>query len=411
MHLTRAMLDELCRQYGDGFYIVDLDRFSENFHHLLRALRAHYPDSDLAYSYKTNYLPRLCRLVDQWGGLAEVVSRMEFDLARKLGVDGQRIVFNGPLKTDDDLQAARQCGALVNLDGLAQVERACELAERDPSGKWKVGVRVTFALPRAETSRFGFDADGQELGEAIFRLRRCPGMKVACLHCHFLTDARSEQDYRSIAQRMAGLADEHFPDAPPEVLNLGGGFFSPMPEELAAQFGVPIASFDQYALAVAQPLIARWPRPPRPRLVLEPGMCVVADAASFVTRVTDIRRRGPLRLAQVSGSIYDVKPSLSPRNLPIEVVTADESSQPPQASAADLVGYTCMEHDVLYRGWEGPLAVGDFVVFHNVGAYTNVLRGPFIRPAPAMLGMTAAGDVELLRRAETIEDVFATYNT
>jgi diaminopimelate decarboxylase len=76
----------------------------------------------------------------------------------------------------------------------------------------------------------------------------------------------------------------------------------------------------------------------------------------------------------------------------------------------DVTGYTCMEIDVLQRGFPGELAVGDFLVFGNVGAYTSVFKPPFIRPAPAMLATTGRGDAfSVARRGETLDDVLATY--
>jgi diaminopimelate decarboxylase len=76
----------------------------------------------------------------------------------------------------------------------------------------------------------------------------------------------------------------------------------------------------------------------------------------------------------------------------------------------DLVGYTCMEGDCLYHGYAGYLAPGDFVVFDNVGAYTSVLRPPFINPAPPMIACQHdSGGFELVRRRETAKDLFSTY--
>ena len=69
-------LDAIEREHGDAFYLVDLEAFHTNFHGLRDAFRAYYRNTELAYSYKTNYLPRLCKLVNDWGGYAEVVSRM-----------------------------------------------------------------------------------------------------------------------------------------------------------------------------------------------------------------------------------------------------------------------------------------------------------------------------------------------
>jgi diaminopimelate decarboxylase len=73
----------------------------------------------------------------------------------------------------------------------------------------------------------------------------------------------------------------------------------------------------------------------------------------------------------------------------------------------DITGYTCMEDDVLYRKYAGPLKVGDYIVFSNVGAYSIVLRPPFIRLARPILMVEEDGmTVRQLRSAETDEDLW-----
>ena len=54
--------------------------------------------SIIGYSYKTNYLPSLIKEMSNLGAYAEVVSRLEYDLALKIGVKPNKIIFNGPLK-------------------------------------------------------------------------------------------------------------------------------------------------------------------------------------------------------------------------------------------------------------------------------------------------------------------------
>ena len=72
------------------------------------------------------------------------------------------------------------------------------------------------------------------------------------------------------------------------------------------------------------------------------------------------------------------------------------------------MGYTCLEHDVMYRGFQGTLAVGDYVIFGNVGGYSNVSKPPFISPNCAMIAVK--GDAAaLMKRTETVRDILATY--
>ena len=91
------MLDEdkvtaLAEKAGGAAYIFDEDAFVQNYRALTGAFCALYPRYRLSYSYKTNYTPYICRLVKEQGGYAEVVSDMEYELARRLGYGNDEIV-------------------------------------------------------------------------------------------------------------------------------------------------------------------------------------------------------------------------------------------------------------------------------------------------------------------------------
>jgi len=76
---------------------------------------------------------------------------------------------------------------------------------------------------------------------------------------------------------------------------------------------------------------------------------------------------------------------------------------------ATFVGYTCLEHDHMYEGFTGELAVGDVVQFRNVGSYSNVFKPPFILPNCAMIRLDKEGKTECIKRRESFEDIFQTY--
>lgn len=401
------LLERVVAEHGDSFYLADLDQFRANVLGMRDAFRQHYANTSIAYSYKTNYLPRLCRLVDDWGGYAEVVSGLEYDMAVRLGVDPRRIVFNGPYKTEDDIAEAVRDGALLNLDGPRQLRLLEQVLDRRGDGPAvPVGVRATFALDPSRPSRFGFDEADVEA--VVDRLRADDRTDVRGLHCHFATGSRSTDAYRAIAERMVALADRCFPDQPPSFLDLGGGFYSNMPPMLREQFGGEVPSHDDYAACIGEVLAERWGRTGGPELVLEPGVSVTADVMDFVAEVLEVRTVNGRRIALVAGSIHNIKPTLNDMNMPMEVVHRS-GAEPDGEGPVDVVGYTCMEHDVLHRGFDGPVAVGDLAVFGNAGAYTNVLKPPFIRAAAPIVAIGPDGTIETLRRAETIDDLLATY--
>lgn len=76
----------------------------------------------------------------------------------------------------------------------------------------------------------------------------------------------------------------------------------------------------------------------------------------------------------------------------------------------DLVGYTCLEYDVIYRGCRESLREGDIVAFGNVGSYSMDMKPPFISPSCAAVAYTQDGSLALVKRRENLEDVFATYD-
>lgn len=406
-------LRDLESQYGDSFYLVDLDSFRANFEDFRGAFSKIYPNTNIAYSYKTNYTPGLCQLVNDWGGYAEVVSRMEYDLAIRIGVAPDRIIFNGPYKQLDDIEHAAVAGSIVNLDALYQVPLAVEVAKRHPSKDLNFGLRVTFDVQSGEgrhLSRFGFDAHGEELAEVLKTVRACANINIVGLHCHFWTPNRAPETYGRVAERMLQLTNEHF-DAPPRLIDLGGGYFSRMSEQLQAQFDYPIATYSDYAEVIATKISRHYPAGDGPELILEPGMAITANIAKFVAKIIDIHTLGSRQLVLVSGSFHNVSPNKSSsKNLPVEIVPTRQV-EPIQANGnIEMVGYTCMESDVLFDGDAGPVSVGDYVVFDNIGAYTNVFKPPFIKACPPMLGWSASDDgFTVLKRQETLEDIFQTY--
>ena len=96
--LTRDIIAPLRAEYGEAFYLLESEQFQKNFIELRDGFRKVYPNFNIAYSYKTNYTPKFCRLVYEMGGYAEVVSEMELDIAKRVGVPANRTIWNGPIK-------------------------------------------------------------------------------------------------------------------------------------------------------------------------------------------------------------------------------------------------------------------------------------------------------------------------
>lgn len=397
--------DALLREHGGAFYLLDLDLFSQN----CRAFRAEfcniYPHSSLGYSYKTNYTPAICRRADELGCYAEVVSRMELELALQLGVPGERIIFNGPVKSHDDLALAVQVGAMIHVDNAEEWNTLSHIVPSS-SKSVRVAIRCNFPLKADHRSRFGFDATGRAVHELAGQMARTRNCRFVGLHCHF-SHHRDAASYRTRAQRLVALARELSTDEPLEYIDIGGGYCGNMPDELRGQFANPVPTYREYAQAIA-PVVADAFGIDGPELILEPGMGVVADCMKFITAVTSVKIIQGRRYAVTPGTVYNVKPTMNAMNLPLEILSNSQAQGRTDSGETDVVGATCMEVDIMYRGLAKSVDVGDILIFGNVGAYTTVLLPPFIRPAPAILACDD-GKIRLVRRAQTTDDVLATY--
>ncbi len=416
MKLSWQILQDLEQKHGECFYLLDLSKFKENYTQFLDCFRAIYPNTNIGYSYKTNYIPKICKSVFDLGGYAEVVSQMEYDLAIKIGVPPSRIIFNGPLKYTQDLERAVLAGSIVNLDSLQEVQIIDELAQRLPEQQIFVGLRCNFDIDFDRISRFGLDVEGGDLDYIFKRFKELGNCHVRGLHCHFSTEQRSLASYALRTKKILETADRYFlaggasqnENRVPEYIDVGGGYFGHMDENLRQQFDFDIPTYQEYAEVIATQLSKRYGSESQPQLIIEPGVALVANVMKFVGKVVALKTMRSRHLALVTGSIHTVKPS---KQLPLTVYK-NELAHPRIESNTpiDLVGYTCMEHDCLYPAYPVPVSIGDYTVFDNVGAYSVVFKPPFIWPSPPIVSYESTEDVyTLARRQETTDDVFATY--
>jgi diaminopimelate decarboxylase len=404
-----AVLDDLRSQYGLSFYILDTERFRDSLDRLHGAFVERWPRTDLSYSYKTNYAPTFCRAVNAMGGYAEVVSRMEYDLALRNGVLPARIILNGPGKSYDTLLRAILNGSLVNIDGFEEATHVKRIAKEYPRQEVKIGLRCALALTDERESRFGFSHRNGDIFKVCEFLAEEPKCKVIGLHAHCSRD-RSAAEFERRTQFLVDIAREVIPEAP-RYLDIGGGFFGSVPKSMASNFSIKVPTYTDYADSVAKILKSSYKGEKHPTLVIEPGAAVASDAVLFVASVIEVKNRGDRCVAVTSGSYQNIRPNAKRIDLPIEIFAPDGKRRDCSAKPVDLSGYTCIESDYLGVGLKSEVRTGDFIAISNVGAYSIVFKPPFIREMPAVLEynpLTRAFIV--VKRGETLDDLLATWS-
>ena len=401
--MTAEEIKQLSEKVGDAFYMLNGKQFRKNFIELKSEFSKIYPSFNIAYSYKTNYTPKLCRIVNELGGFAEVVSDMEMEIALRIGVEPKKIIWNGPYKNAKKVEQLLVMGGTVNIDSAYEIDLVADIADRYPKHKLNIGIRCNFDVGDGIVSRFGFDIESEDFKKALSLFETRKNLYLIGLQCHFAT--RRLETWKPRAEGMLALIDQF--GIVPEHIDLGGGLFGKMADSLKAQFDSEIPTYKQYAEAVAPTFADRFRNSKKkPLLLIEPGSALVGDCMKFASRVVNIKEVRGKAIATLLGSIYNINPTLNKKNPPIEVYAMGEQQR--EYKDLDFGGFTCIESDYLYRHYNGSLAKGDVVVFENAGSYSVVLKPPFILPNFPVIDISD-GQFEIIKRGEGFDDLFHTF--
>lgn len=399
-------LNCLSEQYGDSFYLLDSEVFEKNYVDLQAAFMRYYPYFNIAYSYKTNYIPKLVKIVDRYNGFAEVVSDLEMDIALNSRVKYERIIWNGPIKDKLRVEELLINGGTVNIDSIEEFEYIKEIAAKYKDKTICVGIRCNYMVGDGVLSRFGIYVESSEFDSILRTISECENIKLVSFQSHFAK--RSPEYWNARAEGMIKIYNysKSKYGIIPERLDLGGGIYGPMPEMLREQLGVTETCYEDYACRAAKVFAGAFQsESDKPMLVIEPGTALAANSMRYVCRVGTIKQVQKKTIATANGSQKNI--SLLGINPPMEVIHVP-TSQHKRYDDLDIAGYTCIESDYLYRGYHGDLGVGDYLVFENCGSYSLVMKPPFIFANVPVIDI-GNGKIELIKRAETFEDLFSTY--
>lgn len=399
--INRKLLKILKQEYGEAFYLLDSKQFKNNFIELKEEFTKIYPNFNIAYSYKTNYTPKLCRVVNELGGYAEVVSEMELELAKRIGVLPEKIIWNGPIKNKEILKEFLLLGGTVNLDSLEEMESVKNIVEQYQNKKFNIGIRCNFDIFDGVISRFGFDVNGEDFKKVIDFTLNTSNIELVNLQCHFAK--RQIEYWPERTKGMLRLVDRI--GKIPKRIDLGGGLFGKMEDDLKKQFSTSIPEYVEYANAVAHQFKEKFGKMNKmPELIIEPGSALVGDCMKFVGTVKTIKNIRGKYFASILGSQKNI--SMTGVNPPIKVYNMTSNIK--EYQKVDIVGFTCIEADILYKNYNGKLGIDDMIVISNCGSYSLVMKPPFILPNFPVLDISE-GNIEVIKRKETFDDIFHTF--
>lgn len=399
MEINRELIQRIRKEYGEAFYILDSNMFKTNYNELKSAFSAIYGDFNLAYSYKTNYTPKLCKIVKELGGYAEVVSEMEVRLALQCGVSPEKIIWNGPIKKEDEIKNFLLQGGNVNVDSIEEAEYIHRIAQNEKK-HLNVGIRCNYDVGDGVVSRFGLDVTGKDFWKTFELLTSSENIHFTGFQCHY---AKRDLDYwPARVNKMLKLIDQC--GIIPERIDIGGGLYGKMEESLKKQFSKNIPTYADYAKIVATEFNDYFSdKCNRPELLIEPGTALVGNCMQFVGTVKTIKSIRGKKFATVLGSQKNI--NMGGVNPPITVINMGTAER---LENVDFVGYTCIEGDILYRNYSGNIAEGDVVIFNNCGSYSLVMKPPFILPNFPMIEIEN-NEITVIKTKEDFYDIFHTF--
>lgn len=418
LFLEGVSLSKLALEHGSPLHVVHLAALHRN----ADAFQAVPPGAaggcEVYYSYKTNPVPGVLSALHARGVGAEVISAYELWLALKLGVAPERIVYNGPVKSDASIRESitRGIGLLAanhreELDVFAR--HAAQLGKRP-----RVAVRVTTAT--GWTSQFGTPIAGGGALAAYRQALAAGTLDVVGLHAHRGELIRTEAELEGFVASVLDFADELHRELglDLEVLDLGGSLCTPTVEHieqrdwrlnLTFQRDLPAPDFaaalsiERYVAKVVAQVEAHYAKQgrKRPRIFLEPGRAMTGNTQLLLGRVHALKEGGERTWAVLDMGINHAECVRNEYHQLFHVERPDA----PAHRAYTVVGPICTPADTLYHAVRLPeLKVGDTLAIMDAGAYFVPFGTSFSFPQPAIVGVEG-GEVRLLRRAETHEDL------
>jgi diaminopimelate decarboxylase len=392
----RDVLLGCARTHGTPQYVLDEDALECRCRRLLAAFRGRSRVFRGFYPYKTNSVPRLLEIVHRQGFGAEASSRLEMELAERVGAKG--VIFNGPGKTDDEIGYAVDSGATIIIDGLDEAEKIGRISRSSGKGP-RLGVRLCLKAANREWERFGVPPN--ELPELMGRLGGS-GLRLSGVHFHIGTGFRDPSPYVTALATVGGLiGDGIFGKSEISFVDVGGGIGSEgarhkgfleyasgyVEKHAGVGLGRPEPGFGgvEPVEAFAEAICGAFeehvlPRAPDAELWAEPGRYVAAPCVHALAKVIAVKR---------TGAVLDAGIGLVPNALHEHYPIVNLTRPSGERTAVKLQGPLCMSNDTIAGGvlGENP-SVGDVLCILNVGAYNLGLAGQFIKPLAKVVSVS-----------------------
>ena len=403
--LSKDELDEIIKKYPTPFHIYDEHAIRENIRKLQKAF-AWAPRFREQFAVKALPNPRILQVLHEEGAGTDNSSLAELVLSEVSGYKGSEILLTSNDTPADEFQKAIELGAIINLDDISHLdylEKNAGLPEiicfRYNPGDLIEGNDI---IGKPTEAKYGLTRD--QLFEA-YKMAKEKGVKRFGLHTMVASNERRTEAFVFTAKLMFELAVElknrlgiHV-----EFVNIGGGIGIPYrPEEEPVDLeavGEGIHKlYDEMMVPEGLGDVA---------MMTESGRAITGPAGWLVSTVLHEKKTYKDYIGLDSCMANLMRPAMYGAYHHITIAGKENE---PCDHVYDVTGSLCENNDKFAIDRKLPkIDIGDRVIIHDTGAHGSAMGFNYNGKLwCAELLLHEDGSVELIRRAETLDDYFAT---
>jgi len=357
LYCEEVKVSGIAESVGTPFYLYSKGSIVDNYRDIDRAF-AQIPHL-ICYALKANCNLNVCKILAERGCGADVVSGGELYKAVYLGINPQKIVFDGVGKTEDEITYGIKEGILLfNVESAQEIEIINKIAKRFKKIV-AVGLRINpdvdLDVHPYDATGIGISKFGISLEDAVNVYKRTKGLnniKIVALHAHIGSQITRLEPFIESTSKLISLAEVI---KKIKYIDIGGGLGIPYGDE-------KVPTYSDLARLIIPPL-----KKLNVTVIIEPGRTIVGNSGILVSRVLYLKRMKEKNFVVVDAGMNDfVRPGLYGASHQIIPLTERQGEE----ITADIVGPICELSDFLGKNIKmvKPEA-GSFIAVKDTGAY------------------------------------------
>ncbi len=416
-HLTFAGYDtvKLAEKYGTPLYLMDEDKIREHVRAYKTAMAKYFPQGSMPeFASKAFSCKQIYRIMAEEGIDIDVVSPGEIYTAVKAGFPMENSFFHGNNKTDADIRFAIEnkvgCFVVDGEDELLALDRIAG----EMGVKQNILLRITPGIdPHTHKkistgsvdSKFGTAIETGQAMEIVKKALSLNNISLCGFHCHVGSQVFDIQPFTDASEIMldfiADVRDTLGYTA--EILNLGGGLGVRYTEaDPEIDYGEKIKEIAEILNCQCEKLNL-----PVPKILMEPGRSLVADAGMTLYTVGSVKEiTGYKNYVSIDGGMTD-NPRYTLYESPYTVILASRANDEKNYTAT-VAGRCCESGDLIQENVKMPKPIrGEILAVLTTGAYNYSMASNYNRVGrPPVVMLNSKRDYIAVRR-ETLKDICA----